>query len=123
MSVINFGSYVGGSFQAAAFSKDVWDRYKKGELYLAPDGGIFDDGTIESILENYSTDLVQEWKDAIIDERFTDVTKVGEDLLDILSSFADTYEDSDSIEGEVEININGTPYVVVCFHWDFAQRR
>lgn len=121
MSVINFGSYSGGSFQAAAFSKDVWDRYKKGELYLAPGGGIFDDDTIESILKGYadSTNLVQEWKDAIIDERFTDTTKVGEDILDILSTFADTYEGSDSIEEEVEININGTPYVVVCFHWYF----
>lgn len=120
MSVINFGSYVGGVFQAAAFSKDIWDRYKKGELYLAPDGGTFDDDTIESILKDYPTDLIQEWKNAIIDERFTDATKVGEDLLDILSSFADTYKDSDSIEEEVEININDAPYVVVCFHWDFT---
>lgn len=120
MSVINFGSYVGGSFQAAAFSKDVWGRYKKGELYLAPGGGIFDDDTIESILEGYtdSADLVQEWKDAIIDERFTDATKVGEDILDILSTFADNYKDSDYIEEEVEVNINGTTYIVVCFHWD-----
>lgn len=111
-----------------AFDRDLWNRFKKGELLISGDGSdtlvpldIIRD-TLDAGYDISDLDgMMEEIKGSIINRIFFDKNKldqIDEDMIEVMldEGLASSYEDFDGLE-EKDAEINGLPYTVVHFYY------
>lgn len=111
-----------------AFDRDLWNRFKKGELLISGDGSdtavpmdIIKDTLDANFVIDDLDEMMKGIKGSIINRIFFDKNKldqVDEDMIEVMldEGLASSYENFDDLE-EKDAEIDGLPYTVVHFYY------
>lgn len=123
---INFNTHSDDEL-TRAFDRDLWNRFKNGELLISGDGSdtAVPMDIVEDTLSDYDIDdldgVMKGIRRSLVNRIFFDKSKldqIDEDLVEVLvdEALASFYEDFDDLE-EKDVEIDGLPYTVVHFYY------